>query len=269
MTDEAGRRFTAKRALRGVATPFVGYFDRRFQELHDHLDEQVVAALRERFDQMIGELRTTRSDVATDADTIVELAFTLERFADMFTFRMEELAAALRSGPHLADPAVVELPFAYAVAGKLEAGCSVLVLGGGDSAAIGLAALGLQVTALGHRPTDSAHPDVARVDTPVDQWGGADRTLDAIFALSEPPEIAHPTRELVDQFAKWLRPGGFAALAIGLEPPADVEQRVDALLTDWHVERQERFARAPGGLWRRCQPGDRPAIALVEAVARP
>src|SRR5687767_4056066 len=92
---------SSKRALRGVVRPIVGYFDNRFQDLHNHLDAQpaldrLTSAMHERFDHLRTDLQQTRQDVAADADTIAELAFTLERFADLFTARMEELAAALR-----------------------------------------------------------------------------------------------------------------------------------------------------------------------------
>src|SRR5207245_3064602 len=89
-----------------------------------------------RRDEVVALMRQTREDVAGDADTIAELAFTLERFSDLFTARMEEIAesmfTALGPGGASIDAHVVELPFAYATADALPAGAGVATFGGDD-----------------------------------------------------------------------------------------------------------------------------------------
>ena len=269
-----GRRSVAKRAFRGAASPFVGYFDRRFQDLHDHLDdepdlEKLAADLR-------SELSRARADVAADADTIAELAFTLERFADLFTMRMEELArqfgAAGRAGAD-AGPGVVELPFAFTAAADLERGASATTVGDDGRLSIGLAALGLQVTAL-ESTARIAHPDVTVVNARFDEWAGTTEPLDAVFALAGEPDPSaadrRPTREKLDHFRKWLQPAGLLVLGARVGPDHGVgSEDVSDLLADWDVERQERFVQDPGGAWRRSDDTSRSDVVVVRATPRP
>ncbi len=269
----------SRRAVRGIVRPFVGYFDHRFQDLHDHLDTQpaleaLTRTMHERFDNLRTDLQGTRDDVAADADTIAELAFTLERFADLFTARMEELAAAFRPEDQTADSSVVELPFAYAAAGTLDAaqGAAVTVatVDGDARLPVGLAALGLRVTALGRPARGLRHPDVTAVDEPLDQWAGPGDPFDAVFALS--PAASASGRGLVDRCHKLLDPSGFLVLAVplGAGPP---REQLDELLTEWNIERSEVFAPVGDGDWRRRESTDvaQPApggIALVRAAPR-
>jgi hypothetical protein len=265
----------SKRAVRGIVRPFVGYFDHRFQDLHNHLDAQpaldaLTRTMHDRFDNLRTDLQGTRDDVAADADTIAELAFTLERFADLFTARMEELAAAFRPDDQPADSSVVELPFAYAAAGALDATAAVATVDGDARLPVGLAALGLRVTALGRPARGLRHPDVTPVDEPLDQWAGPGDPFDAVFALS--PATGATGRELVDRCHKLLHPGGFLVLAVplGAGPPG---KQLDELLADWNVERREIFAPVGDGGWRRREQSDaaQPApggVALVRAAPR-
>jgi hypothetical protein len=271
---------SSRRALRGVIRPVVGYFDHRFQDLHDHLDAQpaldrLTAAMHERFDHLRADLQQTRQDVAADADTIAELAFTLERFADLFTARMEELAAALRPAEPAASTSVVALPFAFAAAGALEPGAAVATVDADPQLAAGLAALGLQVTALGRAAHSERHPDVAVVDDTVETWAGPGAPLDAIFLL---PTSNGPRREQLDRCHKLLAPGGFLVTALALEN-GPVSKQVKARLADWRIERREVFAPVTGsdgagtrGTWRR-DDADAPqatpgAVAFVRAAPR-
>lgn len=268
------RRSATERALRGAASPVLGYFDRRFQDLHDHLDdraalEQLAAALRR-------ELSQTRADVAADTDTIAELAFTLERFADLFTMRMEELARQLgpsgTAGADL-DTGLVELPFAFAAAAGLERGASAATIGDDGRLSIGLAALGLEVTAL--EPTARiVHPDVSVVTARFDEWAGTTEPLDAVFALAGDPRSSasdrRATREKLDHLRKALQPAGVLVLGVrvGAEAGSGGED-LDDLLADWEVERSERYAQDAGGAWRRSDAASRPGILVVRATPRP
>ena len=275
MSDEAhvpeGGRAAAKRALRGAASPFIGYFDRRFQDVHEHVDrlpfDRLEAVLRQ-------ELKEARAEVAADTDTIAELSFTLERFADLFTARMEQLAAQLGRLPR--DRGVehssktVELPFAFAAAADLERGARVATIRDDDGAiSTGLAALGLHVTAVDPGDAD-VHPDVLVVDERVDDWVGPVQPLDAVFALtsSAPTEAdRRPTREMLAGFHKWIRPTGLLVLAV----PLDAEHRVragslDDLLTDWDVEREAHFEQDARGAWRRTAEAAATGVTVLRAA---
>ena len=252
-----GRSSAAKRALRGAASPFVGYFDRRFQDLHEHVDrqpglDQLAADLRR-------ELSQTRADVAADTDTIAELSFTLERFADLFTMRMEQLAAAFAGGAiaGATDTAstVAELPFAFACAGELDRGAPAATIGGDGRLSIGLAALGLGVTAL-EPSARIAHPDVDVLSERVDEWGGPVEPLDAVFALADAFDPSAGTtraaRERLDLVRKWLRPTGLLVLGLPVGRGRDLEvTAVPELLADWDVTRRQSLAQDTGGAWRR------------------
>jgi hypothetical protein len=265
------RRSAAERALRGAASPFLGYFDRRFQDVHDHLDDR--PALEQLAAEFRRELSQTRADVAADTDTIAELAFTLERFADLFTMRMEELARQLGpSGTPGADlgTGLVELPFAFATAAHLERGASAATIGDDGRLSIGLAALGLEVTAV-EPAARIVHPDVAVVTARFDEWAGTTEPLDAVFALAgdqrSPGSERPATREELDHFRKALQPTGVLVLGIrvGAEAGSGGED-VDDLFADWDVERRERFVQDAGGAWRRSDAASQPGILVVRAT---
>lgn len=270
----AGRRSAAKRALLGAASPVIGYFDRRFQDVHEHLDD------KSQFDRLADDLREelsrTRADVAADTDTIVELSFTLERFADLFTTRMEELAdhiavAARYDGRELGSN-IVELPFAFAAAADIERGAAVATIADDGRLSIGLAALGLQVTAIDPSATIT-HPDVAAVDERVDDWVGPAEPFAAVFALTPRSAPLHgaprPAREAIERFRKWLRPTGLLVLAVRLDPDDGVRSEdLQGLLADWDVEREALFAEDAGGAWRRAADVPTSGVAVVRAAPR-
>lgn len=272
---DSSTRAAAKGALRRVGKPFTRYFDHRFRDLHEHLDsqpalQQFAAATHERFDHLRRDLQQTREEVANDADTIAELAFTLERFADHFTARMEELAAAFRPDERPSDTSVIELPFAYAAAGSLDAGVTVATIGGDTALPRGLAALGLRVTAIRGNSRLSQHPDVVVVDEDADRWKGPVEPLHGFFALSDAwTASSTPTPALLDLCRKWLRPDGFVVLAFPSEAiPAGLHLR--ELLADWVLERQEVFAPTADGVWRRqgshADQSALPSLVMVKAV---
>ena len=270
-----GRPSAARRAVLGAAGPLVGYFDRRFQDVHEHIDRGQPA-----FDRLAAELRhelsQTRTDVAADTDTIAELAFTLERFADLFTARMEELAghfsAVARGGSTEVDSSIVELPFAFASAAALERGASVATIGDDGRLSIGLAALGLRVTAL-EPVAGIAHPDVAVVDEPIADWAGPGEPFDAVIALTAafgPPDpTASIARETLDLLPKWLSPTGLLVLAIPLDADHGIgAEQLDQLLADWDVERDAHFERDSGGAWRRRADAADTSVSLIRATPR-
>jgi hypothetical protein len=273
-----GGRSAAKRALRGAARPFVGYFNQRFEDVHTHLDnpaavQHLEAVMHGRFEHLLRELRDVRTEVAADADTIAELAFTLERFADLFTARMEEVAAqmtAARTLPHL-DSTIVELPFAYDAARALAPGATVATIGDDGTLASGLAVSGLQVTSL-EPATTIVQANVAVVAGPVADWGGPPEPLDAVFALSGAKHAGNPraTREHLDLFRKWLGPSGVLVLATRVGQDEDMEGNdVTDLLADWRIDRRTGLERDAGGGWRSSDETVRNGIVLVRATPRP
>jgi hypothetical protein len=284
------RRSGAKRAALNAARPLVGYFDKRFQDLHDHLDRQRLPTdFDARLDQVVALSRQTREEVAADADTIAELAFTLERFADLFTARMEEIVDTMLSvGPGGApiDAHIVELPFAYATADALPAGSHVATLSAdGGPLALALASLGLQVTALDAAGMPSGHPNITVVDDPVERWSGPSQPLHAVFALSavaglgldrEDP-VDDLDRHVVDLFHKWLQPDGLLVLtvpfgdwSVGRSTRIYDDRHLTDLLRDWEIRERRVMERVGEHVWRTSET-EAPAhagMALVRATPR-
>ena len=265
------RPSAARRALLGAASPFVGYFDRRFQDVHDHLDrlplDRLEAVLRQ-------ELKEAHAEVAADTDTITELSFTLERFADLFTARMEQLADQLARQPGnssvIPSAKIVELPFAFAAAADLERGATVATIRDDDGAlSAGLAALGLRVTAVD--PGGAAHPDVTGRGRATDNWAGPAQPLDAVFALTSTTPVldaeVRPGRETLAGFHKWIRPTGLLVLAVQLDSEHGVRpEHLDDLLAEWDVERQAHFALDARGAWRRVAEAPATGVTVLRAA---
>ena len=280
----------AKRAALNAARPLVGYFDRRFQDLHDHLDRQRLPIdLDARLDQVVALSRQTREEVAADADTIAELAFTLERFADLFTARMEAIVETMLSvGPGGApiDANIVELPFAYATADALPAGSNVATLtGDGGPLALALASLGLRVTALDAAGVPAGHPNITVVDDAVERWAGPSQPLHAVFALSAVAGLGldrdDPAddldRQVVDLFHKWLQPDGLLVLtvpfgdwSVGRRTRVYDDRHLSDLLRDWEIRERRVMERIGEHVWRVAE-AETPAhagMALVRATPR-
>jgi hypothetical protein len=166
----------------------------------------------------------------------------------------------------------VELPFAFASAAALERGASVAAIGDDGRLSIGLAALGLRVTAL-EPVAGIAHPDVAVVDEPIADWAGPGEPFDAVVALTAAFGPPHPragiARETIDLLRKWLRPTGLLVLAIPLDADTGIgAEQLDQLLADWDVERDAYFEQDSGGAWRRRADATDTGVALVRAAPR-
>jgi hypothetical protein len=289
--DAPQRQSGAKRVALNAARPLVSYFDRRFQDLHDHIDRQRPASdLTARLDQVVALSRQTREEVAADADTIAELAFTLERFADLFTARMEEIAETMLSlGPAATgiDAQVVELPFAYAAADTLppRAGVATLIEDGG-AFPLALASLGARVTALAAAGVPSGHPNVTVSQEPVERWTGPVEPLHAVFALSSVAglgldrdgPVADLDRQVIDLFRKWLRPDGLLVLtvpfgewSVGRRTRTYDDAHLAELLGDWEIVERRVMERIDDHVWRLVEPGEAQSsagMALIRATPR-
>jgi hypothetical protein len=279
----------AKRAALNIVRPLVGYFDRRFQDLHDHLDrQQIVIDLNDRVEQLAALTRQTREDVAANTDTVAELAFTLERFADLFIARMEELVEttfAAGLGNADLDAHIVELPFAYGAAKTLPNGAEVATLMN-EPGPLALATLGMRVTALADTGLTPHHPNLSSVDEPVHRWSGPAHPFHAIFALSAfaglgldgDESVDDLDRQVVDLFRKWLRPDGLLVLSvpfgewsIGSHARTYDERHLNELLTDWEIHEQRAVERIDNRVWSLVEPGgapSRPGMVLIRATPR-
>jgi hypothetical protein len=284
-------RSRAKRAAIGAARPLVGYFDRRFQDLHDHLDRLPPPDPTARLDEVVALMRQTREDVTGDADTIAELAFTLERFSDLFTARMEEIVetmfTALGPGGASIDAHVVELPFAYAAAETLPAGAEVAAFTAEPGPLpLALASLGMRVTVLAAPSSPACHPNLTVMEEPIERWSGPAHPLHAIFVLSavaglgldrdEP--VDDLDRQVVDLFCKWLRPDGLLVLSVpfgewsvGRHARTYDERHLTELLADWDIRDRRVVERIDDHLWRLVEPGGAQSptgMVLIRATPR-
>ena len=273
-----GLRPPAKRILRGAARPVAGYFNRRFEDVHTHIDnpaglQHLEAVMHGRFEHLLRELGDVRTEIAADADTVAELAFTLERFADLFTARMEEIAAQITAArsPARLEATAAHFPFAFAAASALEPGATVATVGDDGALSNGLTALGLQVTAL--EPAAAIpHADIGLVTGPLANWEGPREPLDAIFDLTGAIQAApdtSPTRERLDLFRKWLDPSGL--LVLGTRAVRGRSTATDDgtdLLSDWDIERRALLEQDAGGAWRHSDEISQDGIVLVRATPR-
>jgi hypothetical protein len=92
---------TAGRAARAPAAPLLEYANRRFEDLHGHLDnrmnevqaqvEQSLALSR----QSLTLTRQLKEELDSDVQVIAELTVTLQRFAERFGDRIDEMLAAI------------------------------------------------------------------------------------------------------------------------------------------------------------------------------
>jgi regulator of replication initiation timing len=85
---------TASQTARAAAGPALQYANRRFEDLHHHLDNRI-DELQAQVAQTLAETRALRSELDTDVQVIAELTITLQRFAERFGDRVDELLAAV------------------------------------------------------------------------------------------------------------------------------------------------------------------------------
>jgi hypothetical protein len=82
------------RAVRAPAQPFVRYFNRRFADVHGHLDNESVA-VNARLEETLATMRALQERMATDVEVVSELTLGLERIASRLEERVDALAAEL------------------------------------------------------------------------------------------------------------------------------------------------------------------------------
>lgn len=201
----------------GALRPVLDYFDRRFQDLHDHLD-----------------LRITHieSRVATEVETISELTLGMQRFVDTSVRQVGELVTALRDLALVGETASL-LSFALAAGQDLPYTARVLTVWPGRTLAETLVLRGCSV---------------ARLDaSDLEHWSASEAPLDAVFFAGTVEDLT--ANDALDLFRKWLRPGGFAVLAVLGQAPVDLEQLG---MGDWNLVLSSSFEQ---GLLLRATPG--------------
>ncbi len=102
-----------KRAARAPVAPFMRYFNRRFADLHGHIENET-RALNARVEETLAATRALQERVATDLEVVSELTLSLERFADRFGDRIDEVVATLErvlaaSGEDVTAPELPEV----------------------------------------------------------------------------------------------------------------------------------------------------------------
>ena len=204
-------------AVSAVLRPVLDYFDKRFQDLHDHMDERI---------------QRVEARVATEVETISELTLGMQRFVDTSVRQVGELVTVLRDLPVTGETAAL-LSFGLAAGRDLPSGSSAMETGWpGPTLVATLALLDVAVTSL--------------AASTLDQWPGPDEPLDAVFYAGTVDDLSG---DRLDVFRKWLHPGGFAVLAIQGPAPIDV---TGLPLADWDIALQRPFEQ---GLLLRVTPG--------------
>jgi hypothetical protein len=84
----------ARQVARAPAQPFLRYFDRRFQDVHGHLDNET-DAVDVRLEETVASMRALQERVATDVEVVSELTLALERLVERLDDRLDALVAVL------------------------------------------------------------------------------------------------------------------------------------------------------------------------------
>jgi hypothetical protein len=83
-------RDSVRRVAGAPARPFVRYFNRRFADVHEHLDNES-AAVNAQVEEMLATTRELQERVTTDLEVLSELTLSLERLVRRLEARMEAL----------------------------------------------------------------------------------------------------------------------------------------------------------------------------------
>lgn len=165
---------------------------------------------------------------------------------------------------------IVEVPWVMGLATTLAPGSLVLDFGATESTvSLSLASLGLDVIAADLRPYPFTHPRVRSLIGPIEKWEGPERPLDAVFCVSalehvglgaygETATAGDLDREIVERFARWLKPGGEIAFTAPYGRwSVDELQRVydaphlDALFAGWRITARAICVQTAPDRWER------------------
>jgi hypothetical protein len=86
-----GKLSDAVRAVaRAPAGPFARYFNRRFEDVHGHLDNET-KSLRAQLEATLATTRALQDRIATDVEVVSELTIGLERIVSRLEDRVDAL----------------------------------------------------------------------------------------------------------------------------------------------------------------------------------
>lgn len=85
--SDAGRR-----AARMPMGPVAGYFNRRFEDVHGHVENET-AVVNARLDDVVSTTRELQERVTTDLEVLSELTLSLERIVRRLEERLDAIEA--------------------------------------------------------------------------------------------------------------------------------------------------------------------------------
>ncbi len=225
---EPGGRRVAKESLRALASPMLAYFDKRFQEAYDRIDDR---------------MNELYSRVATEVETMSEMTIVMQRFLDLAGAQVEDAVAGIKEARASAagdGPSDAELVFAVAAVGRMRSGARILHVGTDRGLPATLRAIGYDVSTL-------------------DLSGGLDGDrFDGALWLS-----AEPDRHTVELLGKSLNAGGELVMSVVRSAGF-----VDEGLWDWTVVERRRLSRTDAGWQAAEGTSSGPVLELVRATPR-
>lgn len=87
-------RDSVRRVAGAPARPFVRYFNRRFADVHEHLDNESVV-MNAQLEEALETTRALQERVTTDLEVLSELTLSMERVARRLDERMSTLELEL------------------------------------------------------------------------------------------------------------------------------------------------------------------------------
>lgn len=273
-----------------------------FDAIRQELEELVAMPTRELAAIRRELTASARADMEANRETNELLARTLGDVLSEMTATRIALEGALgrdlqpeRTEPDAAIPAsgpnerIVELPYVYRALGGVEAGASVLDVGGAESAlASSLASVGFYVTTVDLHPCAPSHPRVEAVKADILDWE-TDQRFDAVVCVStlnhvefgghgEGPDGATNStdRRAVERMHGLTHPGGLLVLTLPFGAPFGQRRYdragLDRLLAGWNVEDLTVVRREDSLTWvpeDSDRPDDAERVALVTARRPP
>jgi len=215
-SEEGGGRRHPKDSLRLLAGPLLAYFDKRFQEVNERIEDRITELY---------------ARVATEVETMSEMTVVMQRFVDVAGHQVDDAVARMTDLCDSRDrrqttPDSIQSAFAVAAAARRPAGSRVLLVATGsghDDLAGALSALGYDVSLL----------DV------LDVLDGPEEPFDCALWLT-----GQPDQHTVDLVGKSLGPGGELVLSVRSSHGAGT--LVEDHLRDWSVL-EHRVVEQPAG----------------------
>lgn len=213
--EEGGGRRQAKDSLRLLAGPLLAYFDKRFQEVNERIEDRITEAY---------------ARVATEVETMSEMTLVMQRFVDVAGHQVDDAVARMTELCDSLDrrqttPDAIQSAFAVAAVARRPAGSRILLVATGS----GHDDLAGAVSALGY--------DVSLLDV----LDGSEELFDCALWLSS----GEPDQHTVDLVGKCLGPGG--ELVVSVRSSHGAGTLVEDHLRDWSVLEHRVVEQPPAG----------------------